>query len=213
MMLRRQRIRRLAALGLALIVAAMLAGRSAQVSAHPHVWVSALAFLGFEDGKLAKLRVQWAFDEFFSFILYEDFDRNRNGVFEETEIAAMRDGAFAGLSEVGFFSDLRIDGERVDWDGAEDFGIAVSEDGSVVSYSFTLTLPKPVDPVETSVTLSMYDPEFYVAVDFIEDRPLRFRGNDGVACTYEFEEAADNPIYFGAVFPWRAVLSCSGKGA
>jgi ABC-type uncharacterized transport system substrate-binding protein len=209
----RQGVRRATAFGLALLMVSLMTGSPAPLSAHPHVWVSALAFLGFEDGKLTKLRVQWAFDEFFSLVLYEDFDRNQNGIFEEAEIDAMREGAFTGLGEVGFFTDLRIDNARVAWDGAEDFGIAVSEDGSVVSYSFTLTLPEPVDPVQQAVTISLYDPDFYVAVDFIEDRPLRFRGNDGVACTYEFEEAADNPIYFGAVFPWRAVLSCSGKGA
>lgn len=182
-------------------------------STHPHVWVSALAFLGFEDGRLAKIRMQWAFDEFFSAVLYEDFDRNKNGAFEPKEVEAMRQGAFTGLSEVGFFTDLRIDGQQVAWDGAEDFGIAVSADGSVVSYSFTLTLPEPVDLVTQPVTLSVYDPEYYVAVDFIEDRPLRFRNNEAATCAYSFEEAEDNPIYYGAVYPIRAVLSCTGKGA
>lgn len=197
----------------ALALAAGLLAWPGMISAHPHVWVTALAFMGFEEGRLVKIRMQWAFDEFFSAVLYEDFDRNRNGSFEESEIDAMRQGAFNGLGEVGFFTDLRVDGRKVDWNGAEDFGIAVSADGRIVSYSFTLTLPEPVDPVQEPVTLSIYDPEYYVAMDFIQDRPLRFRGNGGTDCAYAFEEADDNPIYFGAVYPIRAVLSCVREGA
>lgn len=180
-----------------------------QPRSHPHVWVDALTFLGFEEGRLTHLRVQWAFDEFFSAILYEDFDVNRNDRFDPEEIEAMRDGAFLGLGQVGFFTDLRIDGERVVWNGARDFGIAVSEDGSIVAYSFTLDVDPAPDPLVQQVSLSVYDPEYYVDVAFLQQDPIRIRGLNGATCRYELVEAEDNPIYFGAVYPIRAEFDCA----
>lgn len=191
------------AIGLVLILGAAAPG----ARAHPHVWVDALTFLGFEDGKLAHLRVQWAFDPFFSSVLFTDFDRDDSGDFDAREIAAMRAGAFEGLSEVAFFTDLRLGGTRVRWDGFRDFGVAVSEDG-IVAYSFTLDLPEPTPVNGREVTLSLYDPDYYVSVTPIEDRPLRWRGAGADGCDAEWEAASDNKIYFGLVTPDRAVLSC-----
>lgn len=191
-----------------LAVTLLQAAAPRPAAAHPHVWVDALTFLEFEDGRLASIRLEWAFDEFFSEILYQDFDWNDNRVFDEDELEAMRDGAFLGLGEVNFFTDLRIDGQQVSWEGAQDFGVSVSEDGRVVSYSFTLNVPEPADPFANQVSLSLYDPEFYVAVDFREEDPLRVRGLQNGACDFSLAQAEDNPIYFGLVYPIRAEFRC-----
>ncbi|MEQ8443426.1 MAG: DUF1007 family protein [Alphaproteobacteria bacterium] len=191
-----------------LMLAVVQIGPLRLASAHPHVWVDALAFMGFDEGRLTTIRMQWAFDEFFSEILFQDFDWNDNGQFDEDELAAMRQGAFEGLGEVNFFTDFRIGGEQVSWDGARDFGVAVSEDGRTVAYSFTLDVPGAPDPYTDAISLSIYDPEFYVELNFIDDEPLRFRDLPGGACGYSFVEATDNPIYFGLVTPIRAEILC-----
>ena len=178
------------------------------VRAHPHVWVDALAFLGVEEGRLKTVRVQWAFDAFFSNVLFEDFDRNGDGRFEVEEIAAMRAGAFEGLRTVAFFTDLRIDGVAVVWPGFRDFGVAVGKDGTV-AYSFSLDLPEPADVIAHRITLSLYDPDYYVDVQMIDTDPFRFRGLGKTACTVTMEEATDTPIYYGLVTPSRAVFHCT----
>ncbi len=197
---------------IAALVVAILVGLSAgqPVHAHPHVWADALAMLVFKEGRLTTIRMQWAFDEFFSLVLYEDFDFNRNGTFDDDEIEAMRRGAFAGLGEVNFFTDLRIDGEQVAWEGARNFGVAVSDSG-IVAYSFSLDVPEPADPLDQAITLAVYDPEYYVSLEFLQSDPLRYIGMEDQGCSYAMEEASDTPLYFGAVFPTRAVLTCSGK--
>lgn len=199
-------MRRLSGLVIAMVI--LLGAGVPSARAHPHVWVDALTFLGFEDGRLAHLRIQWAFDPFFSSVLFTDFDRDDSGDFNDDEIAAMRAGAFEGLSEVAYFTDLRVGGERVAWDRFRDFGVAVSEDG-IVAYSFTLDLPEPTPVAGRDVTLSLYDPDYYVSVMPIEDRPLRFRGDGAEGCDAQWEQATDNLIYFGLVTPDRAALSCS----
>jgi tRNA threonylcarbamoyladenosine biosynthesis protein TsaE len=198
-------MRRLSAAVIALI--ATLGAGVPGARAHPHVWVDAMTVLGFEAGALSHLRVRWTFDPFFSSVLFTDFDRDDSGDFDPAEIDAMRAGAFQGLSEVAFFTDLRIGGERVDWEGFRDFGIDIAEDGTV-TYAFTLDLPAPAPVAGRDVTLSLYDPDFYVAITAIEDRPLRFLGAGSEDCGADWEEATDNKIYFGLVTPDRAVLTC-----
>lgn len=176
---------------------------------HPHVWVEAETSMVFAEGRLTQLKLQWTFDPFFSAILYEDFDVNRNDHFDPTEVTAMRDGAFQGLGQVGFFTDLRVDGQRIEWNGPRDFGISVSEDDYIVSYYFTLDVPPAPNALDQSISLSLYDPEFFVDVFFPPEQPIRIMGLEAVECRYELVEAEDNPIYFGAVFPIRAEFNCS----
>lgn len=177
--------------------------------AHPHVWVEARAVLNFEAGQLVSIRQHWQFDEFFSFILFEDFDQNKNGSFEPDEVTAMRNGAFLGLGEVNFFTDLRVDGEQVAWRGAREFAVELYDDGSV-AYVFTLDLPEPTDMKDASVTLSLYDPDYYVSVDFEPGPSIDYHAMTGQSCTYRLEETEDNAIYFGSVYPVRAVFECTG---
>lgn len=182
------------------------AGRA---DAHPHVWVEARAVLQFDGGRLTAIRQHWQFDEFFSSVLYEDFDRNKNGKFEADEVAAMRDGAFTGLGEVNFFTDLRVAGAQVAWPGAQDFAVEMYDDGTV-AYTFTLPLPQPVEMTAQSVTLSLYDPDYYVSVEFEPGPSIEFQDLAEASCRYSLAEDEENAIYFGAVFPVRATFDCSG---
>ena len=181
--------------------------------AHPHVWVDAVAAMGIRDGALREIRMRWTFDDFFSLVLFEDFDVNDSKTFEPNEIDKMRDGAFTGLGEVGFFTDLRIDGVRVDWSGARDFGVEMGEDGRA-SYLFTLDLPEAVDPTARKVSVTLYDPDYYVDVQFAETGGVSFPELDAaMECGARYEPAEDTPIYFGAVIPTRAVVECWRTGS
>ncbi|NMM46227.1 DUF1007 family protein [Rhodospirillaceae bacterium KN72] len=191
-------------------VGAVAAGPAA---AHPHVWVDAVADLGIREGALQEVRMRWTFDDFFSLVLFEDFDVNDNKRFEPNEVEKMRDGAFTGLGEVAFFTDLRIDGVRVDWSGARDFGVELGEDGRA-SYLFTLDLPQPVDPVAHKVSVTLYDPDYYVDVQFAETGGVSFTDLDpSLECGARYEPAEDTPIYFGSVIPKRAVVECWRLGS
>ena len=182
-------------------------------AAHPHVWVDAVVDLAVRDGALREIRMRWTFDEFFSLVLFEDFDVNDSKTFEPNEVEKMRDGAFTGLGEVAFFTDLRIDGMRVDWSGARDFGVEMGEDGRA-SYLFTLDLPEAADPVARKVTVALYDPDYYVDVQFAETGGVSFSDLDpAMECGARYEPAEDTPIYFGAVIPTRAVIECWRTGS
>jgi ABC-type uncharacterized transport system substrate-binding protein len=187
-----------------LLVAALAPAR---VGAHPHVWVDAMVELRFDGERLTHVTLDWTFDPFFSLILFDEFDFDGDRRFDAEEVVAIREAAFNGLGAVGFFTDLRVDGEIRRWDMPEAFAVSIGEE-DMVTYRFTLALDVPVAVLERDVTLSLYDPEFYVYVGFNEERPITMIGADGLDCGHELEEALDTPLYFNTYHPIRAVLAC-----
>ncbi len=180
-------------------------------SAHPHVWVLADAALVFEGDEIVAVDVDWKFDGFFSLILFEDFDWDKDGAFSEDEIDAMRDGAFSGLGEVGFFTHLSKGGEIQPWGTPSNFSVGVHEGGEVVSYGFKLTLAEPVPYKGAEVSLSLYDPDFYVYVGPDEEGGLTVTGRPPGDCSFEIMEDTSVSIYFDTVHPDKAVLTCGAE--
>jgi hypothetical protein len=42
-----------------------------------------------------------------------------------------------------------------------------------------------------------------------QDDPVRFEGIPSGGCTYEIQEDAENPIYYGMVYPLTITLNCA----
>ncbi|MEQ8604303.1 MAG: DUF1007 family protein [Marivibrio sp.] len=199
----------------ALLAAATLpSGGERGAKAHPHVWILAQAAMLHDGQTVTAVRLDWRFDEFFSAILFEDFDWNGDGAFTPDEVEAMRAGAFAGLSEVGWFTDLRADGKPQLLSDAKDFSVSVSPDGALVTYSLTLALETPIDPVERTLSLSIYDPEYYVSLEFDEiAQPIRIADGAGFSCTARIERDAANRLYFDLFEPPIAYFDCAPRAA
>ena len=190
-------------------LAALFAALAPSVpSAHPHVWIQAETALVFEGDRIVAVTVDWKFDGFFSLILFEDFDTDRDGAFFVVEGAAMRAGAFTGLGEVGYFTYLKASGETRAWGTPFDFAVGVHEGGEVVSYGFTLPLAEPVDYADGAVSLSLYDPDFYVAVDPAPQGGLGVVGRPAGDCRFEVAEDTSVSLYFDSFHPEKATLEC-----
>jgi ABC-type uncharacterized transport system substrate-binding protein len=182
-------------------------GRPAPVGAHPHVWIDAVVTFVFAHRQLVGLRHQWKLDEFFGSFVIEEHDVDRDGAFDAAEVEAIREGAFSNLREFDYFTHVRLDGDKLPLQEVSSF-IARIEDG-VLLYEFALALPEPVDPGAGSFAASVYDAEYYVEVLLDQYDPVRFEGLPSGACTYEIREDAENPIYYGMVYPLAIILNCA----
>jgi ABC-type uncharacterized transport system substrate-binding protein len=185
----------------------VLGGRSAPVGAHPHVWIDAVVTFVFEDRQLVALSHHWKFDEFFGSFVIEEHDADGNGAFDAAEVSAIRENAFSNLREFDYFTHVRLDRRKLPLHEVSTFAARI-EDGVLV-YEFTMPLPQPVDPRAGGFAASVYDAEYYVEVLLDEYDPVRFDGISSGGCTYEIREDADNPIYYGMVYPLAITLSCA----
>jgi ABC-type uncharacterized transport system substrate-binding protein len=181
----------------------------APAAAHPHVFVATRYTLVFDDAGLAGLRVNWRFDEMFSTMIAEDFDRNRDGAFDAAESAAVEQGVFRNLAQFGFFTHVEIDGKPFAVEFVKDF--VASRDGRVMVYSFLVPCHVPAGPQPRRIKVSPYDPEYYAAVFFARDRPVTLENADGFKVESRIIEDHDTTIYFGMIHPWTLIFTFKPK--
>ena len=175
-------------------------------TAHPHIWIDAAANLVFEQGALVGIETQWTLDPFISALLIEDFDADKDGVFEPDEAVALEQATFVGLSEFGFYTHLRIDGVASSPETVLNFHPTI-RDGTVL-YSFYVPLPEPADPTRQAVDIAFYDETYYTDL-YYEDASVSISGDHPGGCTPALREDHDTPIYYGMVFPLRIGLRCA----
>jgi len=175
--------------------------------AHPHIWVNNVTTFVFEGREVVAVRHRWTFDEVFSSFLIEEHDADGDGTLDEQEVASLRADAFSALADVGYFTHIRVDGERLPMREVEAFRATI-EDEAIV-YNFELRLPEPVDPTARAFSAGVYDAEYYVEILLDQYDPVRFAGIPNGACIYDIREDEENPIYYGMVYPLAIRLNCA----
>lgn len=190
---------------LALALAALVVAWPAATRAHPHVWITAQARLGFERGAITAVAMRWGFDPMFSDYVRGEYDRNGDGAFDAAETAPLAAEAFANLKEFGFLTHLTAGTEELRLEAYRDF--AARMDGGALVYEFVLPLPRPVDPKAAPVKLALYDDTFYLDISFSEQEPVSFAG-DAPACGYDIRPDPGTSVYMGLINPLAATLTC-----
>jgi len=191
---------------LMLATLALLAVPGREAAAHPHLWIDTTGTILFDQGKVSAIRFQWIFDEFFSAGVIGEFDKNNNKQFDADEIEPLRVGAFEGTKEVGFFTDLQINGEKFAIQTTTDFAPRIEK--GIAVYEFTVPLPEPFDPAQKPLTISVYDQTYFVDIAFQGPEPIKLSGDGAAACSIDIDEDRNNPIYGGVVYPKKATLQC-----
>jgi len=193
--------------GLAALAACGAAGPA---RAHPHIWIDVVATLLFENDKVTALRFQWTFDEFFSAGVISEFDKNKDKAFDPSEIEAVRTGAFDGVKEVGYFTDVLIDDRKFDIAATTDFTAAIEKGAAI--YRFTVPLAEPLDPVKSSLAVTVYDKSYFVDISFAGGKDaVTITGSGTNKCRVEVVDDRANPLFGGAVFPKKALLKCASS--
>ena len=187
-------------------LAEVVAGRP--VEAHPHIWIDVLATFQFDNAKVTGVRFQWTFDEFFSAGVIAEFDKNNNKKFDANEIEGVRTGAFEGVKEVGFFTDVLIDETKFEIVDPKDFTAAIEKGAAV--YQFTVALPEPLDPAMRALAVTVYDKSYFVDIAFQGGtEALKIAGSGALKCAIDLIEDRSNPLFGGAIFPKKAQLKCA----
>jgi tRNA threonylcarbamoyladenosine biosynthesis protein TsaE len=173
---------------------------------HPHVWIDAVVKPQFKDGKLTAFSLDWTFDEFYSFLVIDDFDSNKNGVLDDPELDALAKASRDTLGTTDYFLRVMVDGEKT---GKIDFrDLAANVFMERVSYSFTAVLDTPLDIRVHKVTFATYDEDYYIEITLNPDDPVRFEGDWPQACRYEIGTDEVNKIYYDLVAPTVVRFPC-----
>lgn len=167
---------------------ALAALSAAPALAHPHAWIETRSDVVFDnDGRIAAINVEWAFDADYSAMAVDGLDANGDGYHSAGELLPLARENIVALKDYGYFVYARSGADKVAYGDVSEYGMVLSND--ILKMHFTLPLAEPVDPVASEFVYRIYDPSFYIAIDFAENEPLTALGSPPPACKVELRAA------------------------
>ncbi|MER9210477.1 DUF1007 family protein [Mesorhizobium sp. M0663] len=154
--------------------AALLLASAAAANAHPHVFAEAKLDLTVgPDHTVKSLRHLWRFDDLFSSTVLMEFDKNSDLVLDAKELDEVALTVHASLAEYNYFQMVTLNGKDVTMAPPPKFSVSYENDRLVVQFE---TQPKDPLALAGKVSIGVYDPTFYTAIDFTDDDKIAVAG-------------------------------------
>jgi ABC-type uncharacterized transport system substrate-binding protein len=166
---------------------------------HPHVFITAQITVVYNPQGIAGIKVLWAFDEMFTELMLNDYDPNKDLIFDAKETQNLKDEAFSNLKNFGYFTHIYVNGNQIDINTVKDFKATVNN-GQMV-YTFYI----PTSIVATSdykkVNIYLFDENYYMDMYLQSDFPVRFENASPFSFTYDIIEDETKSFYFNQIYP------------
>lgn len=157
------------------VAAAIVASCVPTASAHPHAWIDVKTTIILSNaGTVSAIHEDWRFDRDYTNVLLRDAKGQRKTLTEFTQTA------MHNLAAYGYFLELHADGARLSVRQAGDGESKISQD--LLDMHFTVSLARPVDISRSEMTLSVYDPTYYIDFEHVRSHPISFEGPGAEAC-------------------------------
>jgi ABC-type uncharacterized transport system substrate-binding protein len=151
-------------------LAALLGGRTAPATAHPHVWVTAHEDVIFSpDGKISAIRNSWVFDDMYSAFAVQGLAQNGQLATKE-QLAPLAKTNVDSLAEFGYFTFAKNNGQQIAFAAPIDYSLEERPDKLIELY-FTVPLKDPLTPGRV-FSFSVYDPTFFVDFSLAKTNPV-----------------------------------------
>jgi ABC-type uncharacterized transport system substrate-binding protein len=158
--------------------ALLLAG---EAEGHPHVWIEMTSSVVFTDQGLIKgIGLEWTFDDAYAAMATEGLDKDGDGVFSADELELLTKENVKSLKDFEYFTVMRAGGAKQPIGDVENAGQIWS--GGKLKLHFEVPLKTPIDPAKLQFSFKIYDPEFYIAIDYAKDDPVDVVGTVPQAC-------------------------------
>ena len=196
--------------------------------AHPHVWIYATSDVVMsEDGRVTAIDIVWEFDEFYSLTAAEGMDADGNGSYEASELQPLAAENIAALEDFSYFTEISVGGETVKPGKVTEFQSTFKE--GRMSLVFRIPLTEPLDPKAAEITYRMYDPSFFIAIEYQAKNPVATIGELPEGCEVKVIAADGDPDELpqseqdfldmlqnqgiGGMYAETAAIDCKGKPA
>jgi ABC-type uncharacterized transport system substrate-binding protein len=190
--------------------------------AHPHAWIDLRSRLVLDDeGRVRALELDWLFDDFYTAFIADEFVKA--GRPSSEFLAGIAAQNLANLAEYNYFTDVRLDGERLPVGEVTQYETGLRDNR--LWLRFEVPLAQPVDPRGGRLTFAVYDPTYYIEVLHLEGESIAFIGPGAEKCSADIippnpsfesvalasaldrgESAGDG---LGELFAETVVVSCS----
>ncbi len=179
----------------ACIILCFFMGFVSQAAAHPHIWSNAVAhFLYGPDGSVTGVAQTWIFDPGYSSFATENLDTNHDGKLSAEELQGLVDANMNDLAAYHYFTSFFVQDRLLELKGVDDARGSMAADGRF-TLSFNAMLQQPVNPGDSSVSLKVYDPSFFIDMEYLSDETLAANADAPKGCHVALSAVpADNTV-------------------
>ena len=172
---------RLFALPLAVVAASPFL--TAPAAAHPHVWSDMRSDLVLdEQGRAVAINVEWIFDTGSTEAATEGMDADGDGIYTPAELHPVATENINALKEFRYFVQARTGGQDIAYADVTEYGHRINDEGRL-HMIFVVPFAEPVDITAAEFTYSIYDPDFFIAYDFVKENAVAAIGPLPQNCT------------------------------
>ena len=175
---------------------------------HPHVFINNASTFVFDDKGLSGFKMDWVFDEMFSNMIIHDYDKNKNGKFDNSEIEKIRKGAFANLKKFDYFTFVKVNGKSFKVRFVKDFSAKITKNRVV--YHFFVPCHVRAAPFFKEIRISVYDKTFYCSVFLMKDQ-ISFENGLSFEHRHRIVKNTKEAYYYGQISPLDIVLGFRSK--
>jgi ABC-type uncharacterized transport system substrate-binding protein len=118
-----------------------------------------------EGGRLTAVRERWTFDDQYTELIGPELDTSKDGFIQPVELTNSLSTALNWMIPAGYLTRVTVDGAPVAPQGAYD--ILTTYSGSRLAIAFTLRFIEALSP-PLNVGVDVFDPTYYVAIDFAD---------------------------------------------
>lgn len=159
--------------------------------AHPHVFVTATEEVLFgPDGRVSGVRHAWKFDDMYSAFITQGLG-TPGQVLTREQLQPLAKTNVESLAEFGYFTVVKSSGQRSDFGEPVDYWSEEGQD-KLVTLHFTLPLKQPAS-AGRALTLSVYDPTYFVAFGMADKDPVTLQGAPSGCSASVFKPKALDP--------------------
>lgn len=216
----------------AFALAIYLLGSTAAI-AHPHVWIQNRSDVVFnDDGKIIAIAIEWAFDKGYSADAIEGLDANGDGYHSAGELEPLARENIKALKDYDYFVYAKFGDAKIAYGDVTDYGQHLAD--NILKMYFTVPLAEPIDPKAGEFSYMIYDPSFFIAIDYPDASAISAIGAKPANCSVEMgkppsdeqtsqtremlsDKAADwqpeTQQDFGSLFAQPVVVMCKPKTA
>ena len=165
-----------------IVMAAMMGCAVAPAAqAHPHVWIDMQSSIVFtDDGLIKGVDVEWTFDDGYTQMALDGLDVDGDGMYSQDELAPLTKENIESLKDYEYFTVMRANGEQQKIGEVTDAGQIWSN--NKLTLHFQVPLVKPIDPRKEQFMLKVYDPEFFIDLEYPTDDAVDVTGKIPPSC-------------------------------
>jgi len=171
---------------------------------HPHIFIKTGVTVCFSNNTINKLKIEFEFDKVFSQELLQTFDKNKNKIFDESEIKNIEEKAFSNLVNYNYFIYITDNEKKITSDNIANFTSSYKD--GVVTYYFEIITNINITETQKTVKIAAYDHSYYFSVEI---NSVNFENNHFISSNYEIIEDKKQAFYYNQIYPDCLILNLS----